>query len=518
MISIRLSMTLVLFSACGDSPVGADGGASDSGAVETPDGGAADAPPDAAPPALVWGPCPERFRDECATIAMPLDHAHPEGETIDVLISRRGPGSRQLWLLQGGPGGSAERFFGLHDFLAMVDPELEVYTIEHRGVGESTRLGCGSERPGSRGGVRIVSEEWASCRDDVVAEWGDRLDFFSTTGAAHDLARAIELTRRPEQSVFVYGGSYGTFWANRFAVLHPDLADGVVLDGPLQPESSLADYDLWFEAVGRRVFSELCPRAPRCAEHLGPDPLAFFERVFTSLEEGHCGELGVDLATWKLFFALALMDYNLRNWLPALVYRLDRCSSADMDAIAMLFSSLFGGGGGGLPRTSYVLQNHVVFSELWPRTHVDEAAHVAARATSRFFQDANGDAFALQDSWPRYDLDPLAAEYAPPSVPVLVMVSPLDPATPPAIVGYGYRDHLTGPHQTFVEIPFGAHTVLTAGFVADMPACPVQLVRAFFADPTSELPVECAGAVLHPAFDANEAALMRFWGTDDLYD
>jgi pimeloyl-ACP methyl ester carboxylesterase len=514
---MRIVLALALC-ACGGAPNDPDAGAdaatmTDAGMTET------DAASDAGFAPLEWGECPARFRDECATIAMPLDHTNPGGETIDVLISRRGSGSRQLWLLQGGPGGSAESFFGLHDFLAMIDPELEVYTIEHRGVGLSTRLGCAAEGARTPGGFQITSEEWASCRDDAVQEWGDRLDFFSTTQAAHDLARAIELTQRPEHDVFVYGASYGTLWANRFAVLHPELADGVVLDGPLSPGAALADYDLWFEAVGRRVFDELCSTAPRCAEHLGDDPLAFFERVFASLEEGHCSELGVDLATWRVVFGVALMSYNLRNWLPALVYRLDRCSDADLDALAAFFGNVFGGGSVTRPRTSYVLQMHVVLSELWPRTIVDATAHEEAAMTHMFFQDANGDTFPLQETWPRYDPDPRAAEYIPPGVPVLALASTFDPATPPAIVGYGYRDNLNGPHQSFVEIPYGAHVVLTAGPIGEgIPSCPVQLTRSFFADPTAELPVECTEQVLHPSFDAPPDLAMNLFGTEDIYD
>lgn len=486
----------------------------------TPDASSpvADAPPDAGPPPIAWEPCPSRFRDECAVVPMPLDHDHPEGETIDVFISRRGNGPRQLWLLQGGPGASAESFFGLHDFLTMVDPELEVYTIEHRGVGDSTRLGCAAEGTRTPGGNQITPEEWPACQAEVEAEWGERLAFFSTTQAAHDLAYAIERTRRTDQEVFVYGGSYGTYWANRYGVLHPDQPTGVILDAPVQPGSELALYDLSFEPLGRRVFSELCPGSSACSEHLGADPLAFVERTFERLRGGHCSALGVDLDTWKVVFGVSLMDYNLRNWLPALFYRLDRCSPADMAAIAALFSNVFAGGGGGLPRKSQILQVHVLLSEFWPRTHLSDAEVVMAGETAMFFQNAVADVFLNQDTWPRYAIDPRASEYIPSSVPVLTLAGAFDPAAPPALVGYGYRDRLTGPHQTFVEIPYGAHTVLTSGFVADMSPCPVQLTRAFFADPTASLPVSCAASVSPPSFDAPPDVAMRFFGTPSLYD
>lgn len=507
----RLALLSALLLACGSSttplePADAGTDADADAAVDT-----------APPPEIVWGPCPDRFRDQCAKIAVPLDHAHPEGESIEVFLSKRGSGSRQLWLLQGGPGGSAESFYNLHDFLTNLDKELEVYTLEFRGVGESSRLGCVAEKGGTAGGTRIVISEWPACRDDVVARLGTRLAFYDTTQAAHDLDTAIARTARPGQKTFVYGASYGTFWAHRFAVLHPTRAAGIILDAPVQPGAQLPEYDLSFEPIGRKVFGELCAKAPRCAAHLGADPLATLDRVMVALKDGHCASLGVGLDTWKSFFALSLMDYNLRNWLPALVYRLDRCNDADQAAIATLFGTLFKTSG--VPRMSAVTQVNVLLSEFWPRTHVDGKPIADAFAKATFFMNANAPSFAMQDSWPRYAEDPRAHEYAPKEVPILTIASELDPAAPPAKVGYGYRDNLKGPHQTFVEIPYGAHTALTSGSVGpDVPGCPAQLVRAFLLDPTATLPVECVSKVLNPSFDATSATATKYFGTTDLYD
>lgn len=502
-----------LLLACSSGETGT-GGAGGGGAGGTGGSGGSGGEPSAT---VEWGPCPEGFRDECATIAMPLNHDDPEGETIDVFISRRGTGSKQLWLLQGGPGASAEVFYNLHDFLDVVDPDLQVLTMEHRGVGDSTRIGCSAEAASSPGGVQVVEEEWVECQDDVKAKWGDKLPYFSATQAAHDLAFAIDLTRKDDQPVFVYGGSYGTIWANRYAVLHPDQPSGIILDAPAQPGATTEYYDTWFEPVGRRVFSELCPMASRCSEHLGADPLAFLEQTVTKLEMGHCSSLGLDAATWKLVFAVFLMDYNLRNWLPAVTYRLDRCSNADMNAIATLFENIFNGGNK-LPRKSSALQVHIVLSEMWPEGHVDEATVNAAQATANFWQDALAPEYQLQDTWPKYAPDEFYPKYAPANVPVLTLAGQDDPATPPAITGYGFRDNLTGPNQTFVEIPFGTHTVLRGGPVANGDPCPMRLVRAFLADPSQALPVSCVGEVLPPSFNAPTEVSMKFFGTEDLYD
>lgn len=506
-----LALLPALLLACGSSTAPPDP-ATDSGTTDTADTA------DTAPlPEIVWGPCPDRFRDQCAKIAVPLDHAHPEGETIEVFLSKRGSGSRQLWLLQGGPGASAESYYGLHDFLTNLDKDLEVYTLEFRGVGESGRLGCVAEKGGTPGGTRILLTEWPACRDDVVARLGSKLAFYNSTQAAHDLDVAISRTARAGVKTFVYGASYGTYWAHRFAVLHPTRAAGVILDAPVQPGAQLHRYDLAFDPIGRKVFGELCPKSARCASHLGADPLATLDRVVASLKTGHCDALGVSFDTWKTVFGVFLMDYNLRNWLPAVIYRLDRCNEADQAAIATLFGNIFKGAG--VPRTSAVTQVSVILSEFWPREHVDEAEITAAGEKATFFQNANAPSYAMQDTWPRYPVDPVALKYASPEVPILTLAGTLDPAAPPALVGYGYRDNLKGPHQTFVEIPYGAHVVLTSGSVGpDVPGCPAQLLRAFLLDPKSALPVDCAARVLTPSFDAPTAVATKYFGTTDLYD
>jgi hypothetical protein len=60
-------------------------------------------------------PCPSNFAalDECDSLEVPLDWEAPEGETISIFYGKRrakGEATAQLWLLQGGPGGSAEVF------------------------------------------------------------------------------------------------------------------------------------------------------------------------------------------------------------------------------------------------------------------------------------------------------------------------------------------------------------------------------------------------------------------------
>jgi alpha-beta hydrolase superfamily lysophospholipase len=88
---------------------------------------------------------------------MPLDWSAPGGPAIPVFVSRArafGVGRGDLWLVQGGPGASADVFGEFVDELRAMVPGFDIYTIEHRGVGESARLGCPEREtrgPSSRG-------------------------------------------------------------------------------------------------------------------------------------------------------------------------------------------------------------------------------------------------------------------------------------------------------------------------------------------------------------------------------
>ena len=113
----------------------------------------------------------------------------------------------QLWLLNGGPGGSGADFEAVWYLFVAMAPDLELYFIDHRGTGRSARLGCpGAEATWSEGSETIVDEEWSECRDEVSDTWGDGLNGFSTTAAARDLgAGAGTGSRRTRLSRRTYG-------------------------------------------------------------------------------------------------------------------------------------------------------------------------------------------------------------------------------------------------------------------------------------------------------------------------
>ena len=214
----------------------------------------------------------------CTFAQVPLDHDEPAGRGIEVFVKRlspRGPPegspSHAVWLLSGGPGdSSADDCEPLHALLMeRLRPQgaFEVFTLDHRGVARSGRLGCRwsqAETPGSDGGVGVTAAEWPGCLESLALDFpGGGLRHFSSAAAARDVHLLMERFRRPGQSLSVYGVSYGTYWAGRYARLFPGHARALVLDGVVSmsgragaepPERFTYErWDLKMQGVGRTL-------------------------------------------------------------------------------------------------------------------------------------------------------------------------------------------------------------------------------------------------------------------------
>jgi pimeloyl-ACP methyl ester carboxylesterase len=501
---------------------GLDGGSSGSG------GSGGTAPSD-------WAPCP-LFVDqpdgpeaECATFDVPLRWSDPAGPTIEVFVQRLrgvGPIRGQLWLLEGGPGGSGADFDEWMEELHELDPSLDLYAVDHRGVGRSTRLDCpAQETAGSEWGISIAPGEAAACRDTLVARWGDDLGEFSATAAAMDLGRLIELAEQPGQARYVYGVSYGTYWAHRYLELFPAQADGVVLDSIAPPGIDFVTYDEDFDRVGQD-FLALCAADATCSSKLGPDPWATLGALYTSLAGGHCADLqqtwGLDATALRIVLAALLMSPITRTYLPATIYRLQRCDAGDVGAIDQMLTLLFG-----QQTTSYydtlssdALFYNVALSELWP----DVAAHptldeITAVEASLFISTGLTPRVAeVQDVWPDYTDNGLVDGWAVTDTPLLMMNGDLDPMTPLWLAEL-MRPQFVGPHQSFVTVPRAAHCVTCQTPVAaGEQMCGLTLTLSFLRDPTAPLDESCLVDIPVESFVGDPALNDFVFGNVDLWE
>jgi pimeloyl-ACP methyl ester carboxylesterase len=478
--------------------------------------------------AIQWGACPDGFTSECATVPLPLDHARPAGETLPIFVSRHraaGTARAQLWVLQGGPGATAAYLEELIEGLfAPLMPDVDIYVLEHRGVGPSSRLGCPVEEgPGSEDGARITDTEWPACIQALTSHWGDKLEHFTTTADAHDLASLIERTRQPGQQVFVYGYSYGTARALRLMQIHPDLVDGVILDSIASPGIELASrYDLQFDPVAKEL-AALCASDATCRAKLGADPWARIAGMAARLDAGHCAALGVDGQTLRQLYPVFVRDRALRAHLYPLVYRLDRCADRDVAVLqhylGVLVPLLQGTGAEHAHLDSAVLLYHVALSEAWeePAPSADELRHRCGSQT--FCPGIAVSAASFFDRWPRYAHDEYVQRWPSSTVPVLAMNGTLDPQTPIAQARVA-ADHLTAPHQTFIEVPFCPHGVAFESPVktAGQAPCGAQLLQRFIAAPTAAPDTSCLGDLVPMQFTIEPAEVQRFFGTTDAWE
>jgi pimeloyl-ACP methyl ester carboxylesterase len=535
--AFSLALALCLSAGCSSG-----GSATDAGLDGVEDGGAdgagadgSDGQDDGGEPGydfsriqVTWVPCALHegagtLDAECAEVALPRHWDAPEdGQAFLVAAKRRlGAGATaQLWFLHGGPGGSG--VIGLPPLMESLQadaPWLDVYTLDPRGAGRSEPLHCPvQEDPGSPGGESITAAEMAACMQHLEATHGADLALFGPTAAAIDLAALVHATREPGKRVFAWGGSGGTFWAQRFLQLFPRGLDGVILEGIAPADESLIFQDEYVERMGREVLLR-CRQDPVCSAHL-PDPEGSLRALYTRLAGGHCAALQIGPETVRVFLWQLLYHWPHLGTVPAFIFRLERCSAADQQAIVHFYQALTRPGPPGA--MNWLLFYHEVFSELWEHARfADDAARVAyldgVHQDSLVTYDIGHGRNALFLRWPRYR-DPLDDTWAVTGVPMLMLQGALDPSTP-LDFARTMTDHFRGPHQTFVTFPHAPHNAVAGSPTSTEPGaltCGKRLWLDFLRDPGAELDTGCTAETLPIDFEGRTHGAY-FFGTTDYW-
>lgn len=485
-----------------------------------------------------WVPCSlaEDAGDdlaECGKAQVPLFWENDDGRTIEVAAKRwlstaKAESGGQLWLIQGGPGGSGMMTFEpLMRELREIVPEFDLYTIDHRGVGYSSPLSCPvQEAEDSDGGAYIYDVEWDTCLEWLDENVGDAFDGYSTRNAAHDLSAFIDATREQDKSVFVWGGSYGTYLTQRYLLLHPDQADGAIVDSihaVSVPSLKFADA---YNENGKRLL-QLCADDTDCASKFDADPWDVLAELHEKIEGGHCADLGVDRYTLSYLLGWLAWYSPINAAVPAFIYRLDRCDYEDMLAIVYMWDNVFNGSGDLLDLTSgwysQVLGAHVGMSDqYWGpefdgldiEQYVEETSdNVLVGMWNSMFE------YELYQKWPRYD-EPQARQLPATDVPVLMLQGDLDGSTP-LEVALPLKDVLNGPNQTWAQFPYSAHGVLSDSWVSEdesVPTCGMAMLAEFLRDPETPPNLSCIDDTLPPPFEGYPAFAQYLFGTDDLWE
>lgn len=202
-----------------------------------------------------WGECPADvvvealpYELDCATVQVPLDYARPDGEQIDLMISRMAstdPERRRgiLLLNPGGPSGSG---LTLSTLLASkglpksVRDAYDLIAMDTRGIGHSTAAHCGFTADTPHFGNLppfAVDEAAVDAQAEIVegvartcasSPDADLLRQLNTPNIARDLDQVRAALGEEKASYLGY--SYGSGLGATYDAMFPERADRVVLD------------------------------------------------------------------------------------------------------------------------------------------------------------------------------------------------------------------------------------------------------------------------------------------------
>jgi len=221
--------------------------------------GTASAAREAAAAGIDWKKCPavEKLSVrgvECGKVTVPVDYAEPDGEKIELTVSRRqatGPAAARQGVLLHNPGGPGVNgmTFPLYASPVMggvwkkLNTAYDFVGYAPRGVGRSAPLECRdpkadrgpdrSPREPSTAFKRKMRQKAAAFAKGCARDQGDRLDHYTTPDNARDLdvLRAALGSRK----LNFFGASYGSYLGSVYATLFPGRVRRLVLDSVVDP-------------------------------------------------------------------------------------------------------------------------------------------------------------------------------------------------------------------------------------------------------------------------------------------
>ncbi|MDA9293144.1 alpha/beta hydrolase [bacterium] len=296
-------------------------------------------------------------------ITVPLDYGDPQGETIDLWISRHRTTSDgrigALFANNGGPGFPAS-FMAAGVRTWFGDPLIDRFDVvswDPRGTGlsggavdcisdgEYDRYFASSditpETDAERQALVDLSQEFAeSCIEAVGA---DVLPHIGTNNSARDMDAIRQALGEDQVSYlgFSYGSELGAVWATLF----PDTVRAAVLDGAAHPDSEgiepAKQQQLGFEAVFNS-FLAACSSNPSCVFHNDGDAEAAYDALLAQVDEapipGPDGRMEINQEV--VVGAVIQSMYSDRRW-PALERALADAADGDGAGLLALFDSYY---------------------------------------------------------------------------------------------------------------------------------------------------------------------------------
>lgn len=432
-----------------------------------------------------------RERLECGTVAVPLDHAEPDGEVIELAVARKAAeGSDRIGALVLNPGGPGESGVGMLEYPSFSDElrgRFDLVSFDPRGVGGSGGFECGDwaalsgaqdavegKHPADLAGAELAALEEAArgYARDCAEQVGE--DFLAHLGTVN-VVRDLDLLREAlgEEELTYAGYSYGTYIGALYAEEYPERVRAMVLDGAVETERSNAELSVQ-QAAGFQTawdaFVDDCVEWSDCPFTGSAAAGAEMAQILEAVDGGGYSIDGEDVTGSYLMSAIGQQLYSEESR-EGLREALDAIAGED-DAqyhLEALVEDAYGGYG--IPRAAddgeYAYLDEDAVLTAVNCADRDDPADIGAyqEAAARAVQESplfGADLVWAQlpcAYWPR--TEPAPTGFTASGAPPIVVVGTLaDPATP-----YAWARELSGQLEPAVLVTYegAGHTVYGAG-------------------------------------------------------
>jgi len=442
---------------------------------------------------IAWAPCGNSNDYACGHLTVPLDPSGMTPGTITLAMRRHrapvGEAHEAVIALAGGPGQAAlpfsEQFAHL---LGPIAATRDLIVFDQRGIGLSHPLSCHRFELATGG---PAGQQIAEC----AAQIGPSRSDYTTAQTVADI-EAIRQAGGYEKLV-LYGTSYGTKVAERYAQTYPNHVGALVLDSVVPPNGPEPLNLPTFAAIPR-VLRELCAHGA-CA-HITRHPVADVAKLVRRIGGNAVRGRWIDgdgrphtlyISADELLDVLIAGDLEpvLRAEFPAAAHA---ARSGDTAPFARLVRDAAERGGGGeeeSPSESFDSPLYFATSceeELFgwnraspPSKRLAEAkAQIASLPASRFAPFARSDVLGVSDIpecayWPYTAPAPVPVQAPLPSAPTLILSGAEDLRTPTANARE-VAAQIPGSH--LLVVPEVGHSVLGS----DFSGCASRALQALF--------------------------------------
>lgn len=399
---------------------------------------------------------------ECASLTVPINWKQPSGDTIDISIAKL-PSislepSEPLVLLAGGPGqagtGMGRTIKGIFERTLS---QRDIILIDQRGTGQSNPLACELDDTLSIDETAILASV-SDCAEKLEVD----PNFFDSFSAAHDLDAlryALGFSK-----LNLWGGSYGTRLAIIYASIYEDNTRALVLDSINPPTQSI--YSTTSDS-GNRAFERVlldCAESDNCNRSY-PNLASRFDEFLADLSENPM-EVTVNHPTSSKKVDILVSRDLLENVIFSALYTPERRKYLPhmlMGAVNGDFSYLLafaeGLNSGGEIYLGMMLS--VMCQEDIPKTVTDNnEERTLSYLTNIDFKLRR----KMCTKWPVSQI-PEIPNYAPNTVPALLLSGEFDPITPPSLAVEASKILVKSRRVT---VPNSGHIVSGIPCVSDM--------------------------------------------------